>query len=72
MVGPSLDEDERRLANTRLKAGFVVLVGGSAGLIAIQGGATLVDVAVVTLAGLVIGLLLMLFLSRVGRDFTPR
>ena len=58
MVGP-ISRDERSSLVRRLKAGFVVLVGGSSGLIAVQGGATLVEVALVTLVGLVVGVVLV-------------
>jgi hypothetical protein len=66
MVGPMSDE-ERRAGSQRLYAGFVVLVGASSGLMALSGGATLLQTAVVALAGLVLGVCLTWYLARLGR-----
>ena len=66
MVGPMSDE-ERRAGSQRLYAGFVALVGASAGLMAISGGATILQTAVVVLGGLVVGACLMWYLLRMGR-----
>lgn len=68
MVGPSLSEDERRRRWNLLKAAFVLLVGGSAGMIAVQGGADLLSVAVVGLAGLLLGAVLIYYLSSIAPD----
>lgn len=54
MVGPMSDE-ERRAGSQRLYTGFVVLVGASAGLMALSGGATLTQAGLVTGAGLALG-----------------
>ncbi|KYH26657.1 hypothetical protein HAPAU_17570 [Halalkalicoccus paucihalophilus] len=54
MVGPMSDE-ERRAGYQRLYTGFVVLVGLSAGLMALSGGATLAQAALVTGVGLALG-----------------
>ena len=66
MVGPMSDED-RRAGSQRLYAGFVVLVGASAGMMALSGGATLVQAAAIVLGGLVVGACLMWYLLRMGR-----
>jgi hypothetical protein len=65
MVGP-MSDDERRAGSQRLYAAFVVLVGASAGLMALSGGATPLEVLIVVLAGLVIGLLLVWYLLRMA------
>lgn len=69
MVGPSNTEAERRDANAQLKAGFVLLVGVSGGLVALQGDATSTQLLAAVAAALVVGVLLVAFLSRVGREF---
>jgi predicted exporter len=54
MVGPMSSEERSRLT-LRLKIGFVLLIGFSAGLTTLVGDPTLVEVALVTLVGLVVG-----------------
>lgn len=61
MVGPMSDE-ERRIGSQRLYTGFVVLVGVSAGVMALSGGATLVQAAAVAGAGLALGAALLWWL----------
>ncbi|ADE02610.1 MULTISPECIES: hypothetical protein [Haloferax] len=70
MVGSSMSDEETRLANNRLKIGFILLVGASAALVAVQAGATLVQAAVALLCGVVIGGLLTWYLRRWSREFT--
>ena len=65
MVGPSISEEKRERSRTRLKAGFVLLVGASAGMIAVQGNASLPSVLAVVAAGLVLGVLLVYYLSSI-------
>ena len=50
MVGPMSDA-ERRAGSQRLAVGFITLVGASAGIMALSGGATFVQAAAVTGAG---------------------
>ena len=69
MVGPSLSDDERNLANYQLTAGFVALVALSWGLVALTAGGTLVQLAGGVAAGTVLGLLLLLFLRRLSIEF---
>ena len=72
MVGPSTTPAERDAARTRLKIGFVALVAASGGLVAVQVGATLVQIVVaVVAAALVGGVLLWLILGVLG-DLQPR
>lgn len=65
MVGPMSDE-ERRAGSQRLYAGFVALVGASAGMMALSGGATLLQTAVVALGGIALGICLMWYLLQLG------
>ena len=65
MVGPPTPE-QRAASSRRLKASIVALVGGSAGLIALQGGASLVVVLIAALAGLVLGVLLVWYLVQIS------
>lgn len=58
MVGGITDEERERFA-VKLKAGFVLLVGLSAGLITVQAGASLAAFLAATAAGSVVGVLLV-------------
>ncbi|WP_256686526.1 hypothetical protein [Halococcus qingdaonensis] len=60
MVGPTTRE-ERRTASRRFKLAFVVLVGLSGGLIALQGGGSLFTVLLAVLAGLLVGIVMVVF-----------
>ncbi|AHZ23817.1 hypothetical protein E6P09_12880 [Haloferax mediterranei ATCC 33500] len=70
MVGPSLSDDETKLANSRLKLGFILLIGVSATLIAVQAGATLLQTGLALIGGLLVGVLLTRYLSKWSREFT--
>jgi hypothetical protein len=65
MVGPMSDE-ERRASSQRLYAGFVALVGVSAGLMALSAGATILQTAAVVLGGTLLGVCLMWYLLQLG------
>ena len=58
MVGPMSSEERSRLA-LRLKVGFVLLIGLSAGLITLLGDPTPLEIALVTGAGLAFGALVV-------------
>ncbi|WP_332899577.1 hypothetical protein [Haladaptatus sp. CMSO5] len=58
MVGP-LSSEERTAATLRLKIGFVVLVGASAGLITLPSSPSLFEFGVAFLAGSALGVLLV-------------
>jgi hypothetical protein len=58
MVGPTFDDDRQSLA-FRLKIFFIVLVGASAGLITSVENTTLLESGLATLAGLVVGAILV-------------
>ncbi|WP_224449380.1 hypothetical protein [Haloprofundus salilacus] len=68
MVGPSLSDDERDAASRRLKLFFVVLVGASGGLIALQVEPTPLELALSTVGGLLVGWVLLVFLVRSFRQ----
>ncbi|MDY6819556.1 MAG: hypothetical protein SVG88_12925 [Halobacteriales archaeon] len=63
MVGP-ISETERAAGNRALKLGFVLLVGLSTGMMALFGGATVVESLVLLAIGSLIGGGLLLFLLR--------
>jgi lysozyme family protein len=69
MVGPSITDDERRVANNRLQIGFVVLVGLSGGLVALQTGASGLQIGGAVVAGLAVGVVLLLWLRRWSAQF---
>jgi hypothetical protein len=64
MVGPSLTDEERHAANGRLRFGFVLLVGVSAGLVALQVDPTPAQIVGAVVAGLVVGWALLYWLTR--------
>lgn len=64
MVGSSLTDDEKNTANTRLKAGFVLLVAASMGLMALQVDPTPLQLAAVFAVGIVVGVGLLWFVLR--------
>jgi purine-cytosine permease-like protein len=72
MVGPSLSKADRAVASRRLKLGFVVLVGGSGGLVAVSTGATPVQALIAVVVGLLVGWALMAYLGRVGRQWRAK
>jgi hypothetical protein len=65
MVGPSLSDEEQRIASQRFKIGFVLVVGISAAIIALQVEGSLVQVAVAAVAGTVLGWVLIVYLSHI-------
>ena len=65
MVGPPTAE-ERAISSKRLKLFIVALVGCSAGLIALQGGASLLAILVAVVGGLVLGWVLVWYLVRIS------
>ncbi len=66
MVGPMTRQD-RSSAMARLKIAIVLLVGASGGLIALQTGASVVGLAAAVVSGLVVGVLLMWYLTWITR-----
>ncbi|GEM_PF-5820628 len=66
MSGRRRDHGGEGIADRRLMAGFVLLVGLSGGLMAVQGGAPAAVVAVATAGGLVAGGLLLWYLLRIA------
>lgn len=71
MVGPSLSREERIAANARLKAGFVVLVALSTGLMAFQLDPTPVQLVGAVLVGAVAGTMMLWFVVRNLRSMRP-
>jgi ammonia channel protein AmtB len=69
MVGPSLSDDDRRIASRRLRLGFVALVGCSGGLVALAAGATPVQALAAVVVGLLVGWALLAYLRHVGREW---
>jgi lysozyme family protein len=69
VVGPSLNDAARDDANRRLKLGFVALVAVSAGLVAFRANASPLALAGALLAGTVLGVALLWFIARWGREF---
>ncbi|MFP9191746.1 hypothetical protein [Natronosalvus vescus] len=59
----ALDSESLR----RMKVGFVLLVGLSGGMMALQGGASLLVIGLATLTGLVAGGALLWYLTWVAR-----
>ena len=62
MAGP-MPESDRRRGLRRIGAGFAAVVAVSAGMTAYFSGATVVEAGAITVGGLVVGALLVLFLG---------
>ncbi|MFB6281899.1 MAG: hypothetical protein ABEH40_07770 [Haloferacaceae archaeon] len=69
MVGPSTTPEERAEASLRLKVGFVLLLGASGALVALQAGGSAVHLGVAAGGGLLLGLALVAFLQRLAEEF---
>lgn len=72
MVRTSISDAERRAWNRVIALGFVLVVGGSAGLTAFFGGASLVETAALTGLGLVTGTGLVYYLSTLSMEPSGR
>lgn len=70
MAGPISEEDRERTM-TRLKAGVVLLVGVSGGLITSQGDASLEVVVAAVAGGLLVGAALVWFLFPSVEQLSP-
>lgn len=62
MVKSTITDAERDYWNSLFKAGFVLIVAGSASLIALQGNATLLQLGLVAVVGALFGYLLLRYL----------
>jgi NhaP-type Na+/H+ or K+/H+ antiporter len=69
MVEP-MSREERDAGNRKIKLGFLLLVAVSPPLITLLGDPTLVQLAVATGGGLLLGLLLVWYLGRLASEFT--
>lgn len=69
MVDSSITDDQRRSFRRRLAGGFVLLVGASAGLVALQARASTLEVAAAVGIGIAVGSALAWYLTRVGQQF---
>ena len=72
MVGPSITEEERDIANKRLKIGFILLVAFSSVLMALQIDPTPQQLVIVFIGGVVFGAVLLWFVLRNMRTFYRR
>lgn len=66
MVGGTITEAERRTWNRLLKVGFVLLVAGSAMLVALAGGATPPEIALIGAMSLLFAVILLRYLLWAG------
>ena len=66
MVGPSLSESERDRRLRAIKTAVVLVVGFSGGLIALSGDASPELIAASVVGGLVVGMGLVWYLSRLS------
>ena len=69
MVGSSLTDDEKSIANKRLKIGFVLLVAGSMALMSLRIDPTPIQLAAAFGIGLGVGIVLLWFVLRNLREF---
>ena len=68
MVGPSSSEAERDRSRRRLVAGFVALVGVSAGLVALQADPSPVELTGAVALGALIGAVLVRYVLRLAAE----
>ncbi len=66
MVGPSLSAEDRDRRRRAIKTGVVLVVGFSGGLIALSGNASPELIAASVVGGLVVGMGLVWYLSRLS------
>lgn len=71
MVGPTDSLEERDAGRKRLKIGFVATVAASGGLVALQAGATPVQMAVAVVAGALVGGACLWFVLRWLGEMQP-
>jgi len=69
MVGSSITDDEKSLANRRLKIGFVFLVAGSTALMSLHINPTLLQLAAAFGVGIGVGFVLLWFVLYNLREF---
>jgi len=69
MVGPSLSDEDRRIASRRLKLGFVALVGVSGGFVSLSVGGTIAQTLIALAAGCLVGGALVVYLDRIGGEW---
>lgn len=66
MVESSIGEDERRSLSHRLRVSFVLLVGISGGLVAVQANAGITTILAASLGGTIAGIVLVWYLVRIA------
>lgn len=69
MVDSSITDEQRRSFRRRLAGGFVLLVGASAGLVAVRAQASAIEIGVAIAVGLVLGGALAWYLARIGQKY---
>ncbi|SFH36780.1 hypothetical protein SAMN04488066_10260 [Halorubrum aquaticum] len=69
MVEP-MSREERDAGNRKVKIGFLLLVAVSPPLIAMIGDPTPTQLAIAAVGGLLLGLLVVWYLSRLAAEFT--
>ena len=67
MVSSTITDEERESWNTVFKLGFILIVSGSATLIALQGNATPLQLGLVAVVGALFGWLLLRYLLWAGK-----
>ncbi|PSQ07649.1 hypothetical protein BRC97_03070 [Halobacteriales archaeon QS_6_71_20] len=72
MVGPSFSEEEREATTLRLKAGLVLLIGVSGGLVSLQVDPSPLQLVVAVAVSLLVGFVLTWFVVRTLREFSPK
>lgn len=72
MVDSTITDEKRRSFRRFLAGGFILLVGVSAGLVAVQAQASTIEIGGATAVGLVLGGALAWYLARIGRQYRRR
>jgi hypothetical protein len=72
MVDSTISEGQRESFRRRLLGGFVLLVGASGGMVAVQASGSATEIITAVVVGLILGGLLAWYLIRVTRQYSQK
>jgi hypothetical protein len=72
MVDSTISEGQRKSFRRRLLGGFVLLVGASGGMVAVQASGSATEIITAVVVSLILGGLLAWYLTRVTRQYSQK
>lgn len=72
MVDSTISDGQRKSFRRRLLGGFVLLVGASGGMVAVQARGSATEIVTAVAVGLILGGLLAWYLTRVTREYSQK